>query len=116
MGDSKEDSFERTIALHEELQLYSDEYLIEQKKDLKELLDKDKNDEHYSARLIEYMAVFFTLAQRSKEKRRNEIFSKTQAATIMWSTVVIAFFTAYPTLKDWALFIFDLVNKWIETK
>jgi hypothetical protein len=55
-----------------------------------------------------YFAAWEVLKERSREKRKNEVFSKSQANWIMWSTVTIAFFTAYPILKSWCLFLYEL--------
>lgn len=50
---------------------------------------------------VDEIAIHYELLDRSKDQRRSEVFTKWQARVIMLSTVVIAFFTAYPTLKSW---------------
>ena len=54
------------------------------------------------------------LRKRSIERRRGEVFTKKQAAVIMWSTVVIAFFTAYPTLKGWVADVYNIRCEFLE--
>jgi len=74
---------------------------------LKEFLEKkpktiEEQKLHHIARAL--------LFNELKKEKEYKVFSKTQAKWIMWSTILIAFFTAYPTLERWGESAWDLIK------